>query len=115
MPSTPNIVRTSDRAIPAPVESSGNGQAGKPPARTSSGSPLINGAAVIHDHLTNALSVTCRQPFPDEREAARRLFADLWEEIGAGGDALHRCALAHSMADVQDDVREELVWDLRAF
>jgi hypothetical protein len=49
-----------------------------------------------------------------EREAARRLFADLWEEIGAGGDALHRCALAHSMADVQDDVREELVWDLRA-
>jgi hypothetical protein len=49
-----------------------------------------------------------------EREAARRLFSDLWEEIGATGDALHRCALAHSMADVQDDVRDELVWDLRA-
>jgi hypothetical protein len=49
-----------------------------------------------------------------EREAARRLFAELWEEIGATGDALHRCALAHSMADVQDDVHEELLWDLRA-
>ncbi|MBC6459448.1 hypothetical protein HKK72_16305 [Actinomadura sp. HBU206391] len=49
-----------------------------------------------------------------DRAAARRLFADLWEEIGDDGDALHRCALAHSMADVQDDVREELAWDLRA-
>ncbi|MEU5429852.1 hypothetical protein AB0H73_30255 [Streptomyces olivoreticuli] len=49
-----------------------------------------------------------------ERERARRLFTDLWEAIGPAGDALHRCALAHSMADVQDDVREELLWDLRA-
>jgi hypothetical protein len=49
-----------------------------------------------------------------EREAARRLFADLCDEIGATGDPLHRCALAHSMADVQDDLREELLWDLRA-
>ncbi|TJZ44594.1 hypothetical protein FCH28_30175 [Streptomyces piniterrae] len=49
-----------------------------------------------------------------EREAAHRLFADLWDSIGATGDAFHRCVLAHSMADVQDDPREELVWDLRA-
>ena len=49
-----------------------------------------------------------------ERGAARRLFAEIWSEIGAEGDALHRCALAHSMADVQDDPREELVWDLLA-
>ncbi|GAB2477649.1 hypothetical protein [Streptosporangium sandarakinum] len=49
-----------------------------------------------------------------EREAARLLFSGLWDEIGASGDPMHRCALAHSMADVQDDVREELLWDLRA-
>ncbi|MFI6768030.1 hypothetical protein [Streptomyces sp. NPDC050355] len=49
-----------------------------------------------------------------EREAAHRLFAGLWDAIGATGDAFHRCVLAHSMADVQDDPREELVWDLRA-
>ncbi|MEU6646968.1 hypothetical protein ABZ863_31145 [Saccharomonospora sp. NPDC046836] len=30
------------------------------------------------------------------------------------GDPLHVCVLAHAMADVQDDVRQELVWDLRA-
>ena len=50
-----------------------------------------------------------------EREAARRVFAEIWEEIGGEqGDPLHRCTLAHAMADVQDDVREELVWDQRA-
>jgi hypothetical protein len=50
-----------------------------------------------------------------EREAARRLFAELWDEIGGEqGDPLHVCTLAHAMADVQDDVHEELVWDQRA-
>lgn len=49
------------------------------------------------------------------REAARDLFAQIWEDIGGEqGDPLHVCVLAHSMADVQDDVHEELVWDLRA-
>ncbi len=50
-----------------------------------------------------------------EREAARQVFAHVWSDIDdADEDPLHRCALAHAMADVQDDVREELVWDLRA-
>ncbi|MEU7476376.1 hypothetical protein AB0A63_10355 [Lentzea sp. NPDC042327] len=50
-----------------------------------------------------------------QREAARELFARIWDDIGGtGGDPLHVCVLAHSMADVQDDVHEELVWDLRA-
>lgn len=50
-----------------------------------------------------------------ERIAARALFAQLWTEIGGEhGDPLHRCAVAHSMADVQDDVGEELRWDLLA-
>lgn len=35
-----------------------------------------------------------------DHAAARALFAELWDRIGATGDALHRCALAHSMADV---------------
>ncbi|AVT41818.1 tetratricopeptide repeat protein [Plantactinospora sp. BB1] len=50
-----------------------------------------------------------------QREAARDLFAQIWDEIGGEqGDPLHVCVLAHSMADVQDDVRQELVWDQRA-
>ncbi|MFC0097244.1 hypothetical protein ACFFKH_06845 [Micromonospora marina] len=49
------------------------------------------------------------------REDARDLFTRIWNEIGAEqGDPLHVCVLAHAMADVQDDVRQELVWDQRA-
>ncbi|MGW3505900.1 hypothetical protein ACWDMY_35365, partial [Streptomyces globisporus] len=33
---------------------------------------------------------------------------------GGAGDALHRCTLAHYMADTQDDPGDELAWDLRA-
>ncbi|MFC4115159.1 hypothetical protein [Nonomuraea zeae] len=50
-----------------------------------------------------------------QRDAARDLFAQIWDDIGGEeGDPLHVCVLAHAMADVQDDVHEELAWDLRA-
>ncbi|MET8157126.1 tetratricopeptide repeat protein [Sphaerisporangium sp. NPDC005289] len=50
-----------------------------------------------------------------QRDAARDLFAQIWEDIGGEqGEPLHVCVLAHSMADVQDDVNQELLWDLRA-
>ena len=50
-----------------------------------------------------------------ERAAARLLFAEIWDEIGGEqGDPLQRCTLAHAMADAQDDVRDELMWDQRA-
>ncbi|MEV1170896.1 hypothetical protein [Nonomuraea sp. NPDC049784] len=50
-----------------------------------------------------------------QREAARDLFAQIWDDIGGEqGDPLHICVLAHAMADVQDDVHQELMWDLRA-
>ena len=50
-----------------------------------------------------------------QREVARDLFAQIWDEIGGErGDPLHVCVLAHSMADVQDNVHQELVWDERA-
>lgn len=48
------------------------------------------------------------------RPVARSLFADLWEKVGTEGDPFHRCAIAHLMADVQDELSEELKWDLLA-
>ncbi|MEU4419683.1 hypothetical protein AB0F81_03595 [Actinoplanes sp. NPDC024001] len=48
-------------------------------------------------------------------DAARDQLTGLWDEIGGEqGDPLHVCVLAHTMADVQDDVRQELLWDQRA-
>ncbi|GAA0582138.1 hypothetical protein [Streptomyces crystallinus] len=49
-----------------------------------------------------------------DREEARNRFGALWAEIGEHGDPLHRCTLAHYMADAQDDAGDELAWDLRA-
>ncbi|MFE3861574.1 hypothetical protein ACFXPT_14215 [Streptomyces goshikiensis] len=49
-----------------------------------------------------------------DREEARNRLAEIWAEIGAEGDSLHRCTLAHYMADAQDDPADELAWDLRA-
>ncbi|EGX61535.1 hypothetical protein SZN_02327 [Streptomyces zinciresistens K42] len=45
---------------------------------------------------------------------ARRRFSEIWEEIAVDGDPFHRCVLAHHMADLQPDPRDELAWDLRA-
>lgn len=49
-----------------------------------------------------------------DRERARSTFESLWAEVGEAGDPLHRCAIAHAMADVQDDLGDELAWDLAA-
>ncbi|WP_046780757.1 hypothetical protein [Streptomyces yangpuensis] len=49
-----------------------------------------------------------------DREEARNRLGEIWQEIGEEGDCLHRCTLAHYMADAQDDPADELAWDLRA-
>ncbi|MFZ3496151.1 hypothetical protein ACODT5_23530 [Streptomyces sp. 5.8] len=49
-----------------------------------------------------------------DREEARNRLGEIWSEIAAEGDSLHRCTLAHYLADAQDDPTEELAWDLRA-
>ncbi|MEU3416322.1 hypothetical protein ABZ760_34630 [Streptomyces sp. NPDC006658] len=49
-----------------------------------------------------------------DREEARSRFLGLWAEIGEEGAPLHRCTLAHYLADTQDDPADELAWDLRA-
>jgi hypothetical protein len=47
-----------------------------------------------------------------DREAVRARLSALWEE--AADDRQSRCAIAHFLADVQDDTEDELTWDLRA-
>ena len=49
-----------------------------------------------------------------DRAGARSCLQALWERVGSDGDAFHRCAIAHSMADVQDDLGDVLRWDLAA-
>ena len=50
-----------------------------------------------------------------EREAARGQLSALWLEVEqGGGDDFHRCVIAHFLADLQDDLHDELAWDERA-
>lgn len=49
-----------------------------------------------------------------DRSGAQTMLMLVWETVSKDGDPLNRCALAHSMADLQDDPENELIWDLRA-
>jgi hypothetical protein len=49
-----------------------------------------------------------------ENAAARERFEQIWAEIGPDGDPLHRCSLAHFMADAQESPSAKLLWDQRA-
>lgn len=46
--------------------------------------------------------------------SARQRLLALWTTIGVTGDPLHRCALAHYLADLHDDPAQALAWDIRA-
>ncbi|MFD3702291.1 hypothetical protein ACFWUP_04030 [Nocardia sp. NPDC058658] len=47
-------------------------------------------------------------------DCARTALLEVWADIGAAGDPLHRCTVAHYLADTYDDPAEALVWDVRA-
>ncbi|MET8755922.1 hypothetical protein ABZW32_38390 [Streptomyces sp. NPDC004667] len=46
--------------------------------------------------------------------SARRKLLALWSTIGVTGDPLHRCSLAHYLADLYEDPAQALAWDVRA-
>ncbi|MEV6335900.1 hypothetical protein AB0M12_14435 [Nocardia vinacea] len=47
-------------------------------------------------------------------EVAREALLGIWAAIGPQGDPLHRCTLAHYLADLYDDAAQALCWDVRA-
>ncbi|MFC9897414.1 hypothetical protein ACFVMC_27305 [Nocardia sp. NPDC127579] len=49
-----------------------------------------------------------------ETGQARTALTELWATLGPQGDPLHRCTLAHFLADLQPDPAQALVWDVRA-
>jgi hypothetical protein len=50
-----------------------------------------------------------------DRSTARQELEAMWAEVERdGGDDFHRCVIAHFLADLQDDDRDELRWDERA-
>ncbi|MFF0146271.1 hypothetical protein ATK36_1339 [Amycolatopsis sulphurea] len=66
------------------------------------------------DDVMVAIDAGLRKHLAGDRAGAKIDLLALWERIGEDGDPLHRCALAHHLADVCDEPAEELEWDLRA-
>jgi hypothetical protein len=46
--------------------------------------------------------------------SARQKLLNLWSATGVTGDPLHRCSLAHYLADLYEDPAQALAWDIRA-
>jgi hypothetical protein len=70
--------------------------------------------AVESDDVMAAIGAAVGQGRAGERAPARDALGRLWEQAGDTGDALHRCSIAHYLADLQDAVEDELLWDQRA-
>ena len=49
-----------------------------------------------------------------DRPGGRSRLEAIWSRIANDPAPIHECALARSMADAQEDVSDELAWDLRA-
>jgi len=49
-----------------------------------------------------------------ETARARQELLAIWEGLGVLGDPLHRCTLAHYLADLHPGPAEALMWDVRA-
>lgn len=66
------------------------------------------------DDVMAAIGVAVERGRAGDQAGARQSLARLWETVGEQGDALHRCTIAHYLADLQDSVTDELAWDQRA-
>ncbi|PRX48265.1 hypothetical protein B0I33_10479 [Prauserella shujinwangii] len=66
------------------------------------------------DPIMAAIGAAMAEGRAGNTAAARTRLLSLWEMIGVEGDPLHRCTLAHHLADLHDDAAEALAWDVRA-
>jgi hypothetical protein len=66
------------------------------------------------DEVMTAIGAAVADGRAGDRVQARGALTRLWEQVGSAGDALHRCSIAHYLADLQDAVEDELLWDQRA-
>ncbi|SHL03226.1 hypothetical protein SAMN05443637_116148 [Pseudonocardia thermophila] len=63
------------------------------------------------DEVIERITAVVQRGLDGERAAACEELETLWVEHT---DPLHRCVIAHFLADLQDDVHAELLWDERA-
>ena len=61
----------------------------------------------MEDGVVGRVTAVVQRGQAGDRAAARQERAALWAEVEqGGGDAFHRCVIAHFLADLQDDLHE---------
>lgn len=76
--------------------------------------PTTPAAPTGPDPTMDAIARAVAEGKAGRAASARRTLLDLWSAIGVTGDPLHRCTLAHHLADLHEHPAEALVWDVRA-
>ncbi len=71
-------------------------------------------APAAPDPTMEAIGAAVAEGQNGQAQTARRELLDLWSAIGPTGDPLHRCTLAHHLADLHEDPAQALAWDVRA-
>ncbi|WP_308115673.1 hypothetical protein [Rhodococcus sp. BP-241] len=66
------------------------------------------------DPTMDAIAAAVTEGRSGNVDEARRQLLALWQDIGVDGDPLHRCSLAHYLADLYEDPARALTWDIRA-
>lgn len=66
------------------------------------------------DPMMDAITTAVTLGHEGDTARARRELLAIWEDLGVLGDPLHRCTLAHYLADLHPDPAEALIWDVRA-
>ena len=66
------------------------------------------------DTTMTAITEAVMRARTGDRATARAELDRIWADLGPLGDPLHRCTLAHHLADLQDDPAQALAWDIRA-
>lgn len=66
------------------------------------------------DAVMEAISRSVSLGRDGDAAKARHDLLAIWRQVGVLGDPLHRCTLAHHLADLYDDPAQALVWDVRA-
>ncbi|GAA2272556.1 hypothetical protein GCM10009853_027920 [Glycomyces scopariae] len=66
------------------------------------------------DATMDAIAKAVADGHTGDPEGAKARLLAMWEAAGPDGDPLHRCALAHHLADLYADPAEALAWDVRA-
>ena len=66
------------------------------------------------DSTMDAITAAVALGHEGDATRAREDLLAIWAGLGVTGDPLHRCVLAHHLADLYPDAAVALIWDVRA-